>query len=196
MGWWQKVFGKSTESKASGGKSSPPNSQSREEAVRWMSADEAGNPFGVPLLNLMSNLQLISTTQDPAMASRAVSWRAGEQDRLRWELEGESFDCSFEYVLEAHAIAHRECPWPPRSRQGTGSSGRRRARHEQDGRRSRYCSQRRQVRRGRLAGETLKLAALCSASLEHRSALFSERGQRFQPVFALQAALVGCAFER
>ncbi|HEX2875664.1 MAG TPA: ankyrin repeat domain-containing protein [Polyangiaceae bacterium] len=99
MGWWQKLLGKSSRPESSDGVgSSPPQ---RDADVRWMSADEPGNPFGVPLLNLMSNLQLISTTQDPAMASRAVSWRAGQQDRLSWDVDGETIDCSLEYQLEA-----------------------------------------------------------------------------------------------
>lgn len=99
MGWWQKLLGKSSEPKSSDRASTSP--ARRDADVRWMSPDEPGNPFGVPLLNLMSNLQLISTTQDPALASRAISWRAGQQDRLNWDVDGESIDCSLEYELEA-----------------------------------------------------------------------------------------------
>jgi hypothetical protein len=43
--------------------------------VTWLAPDDRGNPFGVPLLDLMEVQQLISTTRDPACASRAVSWR-------------------------------------------------------------------------------------------------------------------------
>jgi Ankyrin repeats (3 copies)/Ankyrin repeat len=99
MGWWQKLRGKPVEPQS---RARPSSSPPRPDAdVRWMSADEEGNPFGVPLLNLMSNLKLLSASQDPAMASRAISWRAGHQDRFRWDLEGKRIDCSWEYEVEA-----------------------------------------------------------------------------------------------
>jgi hypothetical protein len=99
MSWWQKLRGKRPESIKSAESGS--EAERRVESAPWLAVDDAGNPFGVPLLSLMGNLKLISTTADRALAERAISWRAGQQDRLSWELEGERIDCSLDYELEA-----------------------------------------------------------------------------------------------
>ncbi|HEX2733164.1 MAG TPA: ankyrin repeat domain-containing protein [Polyangiaceae bacterium] len=66
----------------------------------WLGSSDPGNPFGVPILDLMSNLQLISTTADPALAERALSWRPGQHDRLDWNIDGERIACDLEYRVE------------------------------------------------------------------------------------------------
>jgi hypothetical protein len=94
MGWWDDVRSKLF------GKSAPAEVQRKAEPPKWLSAEDPGNPFDVPILNLMGNLQVLSVTKDPAMAARALSWRAGQHDRLQWELRGEAHDCSLEPRLE------------------------------------------------------------------------------------------------
>jgi hypothetical protein len=42
-------------------------------------------------------LGVTSTTQDPALAERSVSWRAGQAERLAWKLDGERFSCDLRY---------------------------------------------------------------------------------------------------
>src|SRR5262249_49105048 len=43
--------------------------------ARWLAASDAGNPFGVPLLDLMMLQGYLATSQDPQAAARSVSWR-------------------------------------------------------------------------------------------------------------------------
>lgn len=56
--------------------------------AHWREADDPGNPFGVRIVDLMANLQLTSTSQDPEIAARAVSWRAGMQRLVEIEVDG------------------------------------------------------------------------------------------------------------
>jgi hypothetical protein len=76
--WWEKPLGRPEKAKpaptsaarAQPGKAQPP------QPARWLAPDDAGNLFGVPLLDLMMLQGLISTSQDPACAARSVSWGA------------------------------------------------------------------------------------------------------------------------
>lgn len=72
------------------------SSRSRPQA-HWLEPDDPGNPFGVRLLDLMSNLQMLSTTQDPALAARAVSWKPGMQRDVEVDIEGETRRCALRY---------------------------------------------------------------------------------------------------
>jgi hypothetical protein len=95
MSWWSKlrdgVIGR-REQRAEGPSSRP---------AKWLAADDAGNPFDVPILDLMGNLSMISTSEDPEIASRSVSWRAGQHERLQWKLEGERIECDLSYGVAA-----------------------------------------------------------------------------------------------
>jgi hypothetical protein len=54
----------------------------RTRPARWLAADDPGNPFGVPLLDLMELQQLLSTTTDPEQAKRSVSWGRSTGEEL------------------------------------------------------------------------------------------------------------------
>lgn len=69
--------------------------------AKWLAADDPGNPFDVPILDLMGNLKMISTSEDREQADRAVSWRAGQHERLEWQLEGERIACDLTYQAAA-----------------------------------------------------------------------------------------------
>jgi hypothetical protein len=43
------------------------------EPAEWLAADNPGNPFGVPILDLTSNLGVTSTTKDLELAERSLS---------------------------------------------------------------------------------------------------------------------------
>lgn len=64
MSFWKKLFG--------GEKSPPPPPQPR---ARWLEANDPGNPFGVPILDLMMLQGYLATSGDPQAAARSVSWR-------------------------------------------------------------------------------------------------------------------------
>jgi hypothetical protein len=91
MSWWKRlsdrVFGQ--------GQGTPEAPTSK--PAKWLGADDPGNPFGVPILDLMSNLELISATKDASLASRAVSWRPGQHERLNFTLDGERINCNLNY---------------------------------------------------------------------------------------------------
>jgi hypothetical protein len=91
MSWWSKLW------KGFGGEPKNAPEKPRSEPAEWLAADDPGNPFDVPILDLMSNLGVTSTTQDPALAERSVSWRAGQHERLAWKLDGERFSCDLSY---------------------------------------------------------------------------------------------------
>lgn len=95
MSWWSKL------SKGLGGKAKNAPNKPHSEPAEWLAADDPGNPFDVPILDLMSNLSVISTTDDPALAERSVSWRAGQEERLAWKLDGERFNCDLSYEAAA-----------------------------------------------------------------------------------------------
>jgi len=63
--WLEKLLGRNKEALP----------QPEPMVARWLAADDGGNPFGVPILNLMMLQAAISTTSDPACAARSVSWR-------------------------------------------------------------------------------------------------------------------------
>lgn len=95
MSWWSKVrdglVGRREEK--------PPGPSS--QPAKWLAADDPGNPFDLPILDLMQNLKMISTSEDAEQASRAVSWRAGQHERLTWKLEGERLACDLRYPAAA-----------------------------------------------------------------------------------------------
>jgi ankyrin repeat protein len=96
MGFWQKVREGLSGPKPAGvaglPKPAPP--------PPWLGAGEPGNPFDVPVLSLMQNLQYTSFSKDPTEAACATSWRAGQHDRFVWDLRGEHLDCDLEYAIE------------------------------------------------------------------------------------------------
>ncbi len=74
----------------------PGRSRSSEPA-RWVPRDDAGNPFGVEILDLMRLLSVVATTRDEEVAACAVSWRAGEHGRIE-PLDGAAFEpCDLRY---------------------------------------------------------------------------------------------------
>ena len=91
--WLDKLLGKDKEPQTA----TPPEL----EPAKWIAADDSGNPFGVPLLNLMMLQSAISTTTDPACAARSVSWRGttGKELSLSAErlLSLPSFECALRY---------------------------------------------------------------------------------------------------
>ncbi len=52
-----------------------PTSASPVPRAAWLPADAPGNPFDVPVLDLMVTQTLLSTSKDPAAATTALSWR-------------------------------------------------------------------------------------------------------------------------
>ena len=91
MTWWSKLW------KGFGEEPKNAPERPRSEPAEWLAADDPGNPFDVPILDLMSNLRVTSTTEDPVLAERSVSWRAGQDERLAWKLDGERFSCDLRY---------------------------------------------------------------------------------------------------
>jgi hypothetical protein len=68
--WWKKVFGGGDE------KGRPPEPAAPQQPrARWLPANDSGNPFGVPLLDLMMLQGYLATSKDPQAAARSVSWR-------------------------------------------------------------------------------------------------------------------------
>ncbi|MFZ5441991.1 MAG: ankyrin repeat domain-containing protein [Myxococcota bacterium] len=56
------------------GRGTNPTAGSEPRPAKWLAADDPGNPFGVPLLDLMELQELTSTTTELAYAQRSVSW--------------------------------------------------------------------------------------------------------------------------
>lgn len=91
MSFWEKLRGRFS--------GTPPDEpRPASDRAVWLAADDKGNPFGVPILDLTRNLKMTSMTKDPEVASRSMSWKAGDHDRLTWDIEGESIPCDLEYA--------------------------------------------------------------------------------------------------
>jgi Ankyrin repeats (3 copies)/Ankyrin repeat len=89
--WFRRLFGKGeSDGGGNGDGPSPPKGH-------WRDADDPGNPFGVRLLDLMQNLEMTSTTSDPNIAARAVSWRAGAHREIDVDLKGTARPCELRY---------------------------------------------------------------------------------------------------
>ena len=94
MKWLRNLFfGSSPEPPASGSSTGPKAS--------WLEHDSPENPFGVRLLNLMGNLQLLSSSENAEAAATVISWRPGHQDRLEPKREGEGLACDLSYPIGA-----------------------------------------------------------------------------------------------
>ena len=65
----------------------------------WLEADSPTNPFGVPLLSLMANLQMQSFTKDQEAATCAISWRPGHHDRLKPIDDVQRVPCNLRYPI-------------------------------------------------------------------------------------------------
>jgi hypothetical protein len=65
-GWWDKLMGRHA--------TEPTKEPQPRESAKWLAANARGNPFGVPLLDLMQLQGLTSLTSDPENAERSVSW--------------------------------------------------------------------------------------------------------------------------
>ncbi|MEM7674905.1 MAG: ankyrin repeat domain-containing protein [Myxococcota bacterium] len=65
--WWSKLFGWLSTDK-------PTAEAPVAEPARWLAADDPGNPFEFPILDLMITQSLMAASDDPAAASRAISW--------------------------------------------------------------------------------------------------------------------------
>ncbi len=78
VSWWARLKGKLGGTPSEGAPAAQPAAQPR---ARWLAPTD--NPFGVPVLDLFSVTgKLLSTTQDPALAARAVSWGDSIGDEL------------------------------------------------------------------------------------------------------------------
>lgn len=101
MSWWSKMraslFGAPRIESADEQEPEPAKEREAKDPAHWRRAGDPGNPFPFPILDLMKNLQLTSTTTDREIAERSMSWRAGHQDRLEWSIEGETVACDFVY---------------------------------------------------------------------------------------------------
>ncbi|MFO0589783.1 MAG: ankyrin repeat domain-containing protein [Polyangiaceae bacterium] len=99
----RKLFGKGNrkdEEPSRPGDASPDEDDSHawsKQPARWLERDDPGNPFGARLLDLMVNLEVLSTTTDPEVAARAVSWKAGAQRDVSIDIEGASLACDLRY---------------------------------------------------------------------------------------------------
>lgn len=65
MSWWKKLFGAPAD---------PDPSPAAGPRAKWLPADDPGNPFGVPLLDLMMLQGYLATSQNPDAATKSVSW--------------------------------------------------------------------------------------------------------------------------
>lgn len=90
--WFRKLLGMTEE---------PSSSNPSEQSAGWLAADDPGNPFGVELLDLMSNVDMISASEDPDIAARAVGWRPGAQREVSVELQGTELSCNLRYPVPA-----------------------------------------------------------------------------------------------
>ena len=59
-----------------------PEPSSAKARATWLGADDPGNPFGVPLLDLMVTQTVMATSQDPEAAQRAGSWGSSLGEEL------------------------------------------------------------------------------------------------------------------
>jgi hypothetical protein len=92
--WWNKQWDRLT------GKLPPVEKQlAPPEPAKWLPAEHGGNPFGVPLLDLMLTQTFISTTSVAANATKAVSWQASLGDELKPQavLETAPLKCQLEF---------------------------------------------------------------------------------------------------
>lgn len=89
--WIDKLLGR-------GAEETKPSAASR---AKWLAPDDPANPFGVPLLDLMELQQLISTSQDPACAQRAMSWGSSVGRELSAEplLKLPPIECALRYPV-------------------------------------------------------------------------------------------------
>ncbi|MFM2419652.1 MAG: hypothetical protein RL385_4375, partial [Pseudomonadota bacterium] len=100
MSWIKSLFGKAAdEARRSAESATPPAPASK--AAHWRKEGESGNPFGAAVLDLMSNLQLTAFSQDPAVAARAISWRAGQHARIARPSDLMAHACDLRYPAAA-----------------------------------------------------------------------------------------------
>ncbi len=111
--WFRKLLGKrindgepaegGLDSGEAGDASRAPSGSSgpKRPGTRWLEPGDPGNPFDVRLLDLMENLGLISTTTDPKMAERSLSWRPGGQRDIDVHVEGTTHACNLPYPAPA-----------------------------------------------------------------------------------------------
>ena len=59
-----------------------PESSSAQKSATWLGADDPGNPFGFPLLDLMLTQNVMATSGEPEAAQRAGSWATSLGDEL------------------------------------------------------------------------------------------------------------------
>ncbi len=94
MNWWKRLF--------SGPEQSSQDEQSPntvDQTAQWIDADSEENLFGVRLVNLMQNLQLLSTSQKESEAATAISWRPGQHERLAIQKSGDGIPCDLRYPI-------------------------------------------------------------------------------------------------
>ncbi len=69
-------------------------------ATSWLSPDDPENPFPVPIVSLMGNLELQSMSQDQEAATMAISWRPGQQRRISPDRSGDGIACDLRYPID------------------------------------------------------------------------------------------------
>jgi hypothetical protein len=92
--WWDRIKGKH-------GPKPELEPEPEQPRARWLDASETR--FGVPVLDLISITgTMLSTTGDPALAQRAISWRTSVGDELDPSavLEREPVACSLRYPAD------------------------------------------------------------------------------------------------
>ncbi len=92
--WWSKLKA------LFGGSPERPTERPAAEPAQWLDADAPGNPFDVPILDLMVTQTLVATSTDPQVAARSVSWsgRTGEDLEPGPLLERPAIDCNLTYA--------------------------------------------------------------------------------------------------
>lgn len=100
--WWKKLFGKRSKGSDPGERPIAQNGAAPAAKARWLAPDDPGNPFGVPLLDLMVTQQLIATSSDRAVAERAMSWRTstGAELNIARVLERPAVDCEIRLPID------------------------------------------------------------------------------------------------
>jgi hypothetical protein len=68
--WWKKIFAPGSDKARAPGPAAP-----QQPRASWLAAGDRGNPFDVPMLDLMLLQDYLATSQDPQLAARSVSWR-------------------------------------------------------------------------------------------------------------------------
>ncbi|MBA3462445.1 MAG: ankyrin repeat domain-containing protein [Deltaproteobacteria bacterium] len=98
--WWKKIFGKGRKRGDDGERPVAPAGAPAK--ATWLRADDAGNPFGVELLDLMVTQQLIATSSDRVVAERAMSWggATGVELDIALALERAAVECSIRLPLD------------------------------------------------------------------------------------------------